>query len=101
MLKRLVPGKPASGERRVTTLPALAALALGLALVVLGAYSAVRPAAGQESFPEPDEIVSENGVLQAKLTAAGAADRDSRYACRRPGLQRVVCRSDVAPESGR
>ncbi len=52
------------------TLPALGALGLGLALVALGAYSAVGPAAGQETFPEPSEFVSENGAVQVQLTAA-------------------------------
>ena len=69
MLKRLVPTKTSRRRAARTTLPALASLVLGLALVVLGAYSAVRPAAGQESFPEPTEIVSKDGVLQVKLTA--------------------------------
>jgi suppressor of ftsI len=69
MLKRLVPMKTNRRRAARTTLPVLASLVLGLALVVLAAYSAVRPAAGQETFPEPAEMVSENGVLQAKLTA--------------------------------
>jgi hypothetical protein len=69
MLTRLVPTM--TGRRRAArpTVPALAALGMGLALVALGVSSAVRPAAGQETFPEPAEMVSENGVLQAKLTA--------------------------------
>ena len=70
MLKRLVPTKTSRRRAARTTLPVLAALVLGLALVVLGAYSAVRPAAGQESFPEPTEIASKDGVLQVNLTAA-------------------------------
>ena len=69
MLKRLVPMKASRRRAARTTLPVLASLVLGLTLVVLAAYSAVRPAAGQETFPEPSEIVSKNGVLQAKLTA--------------------------------
>ena len=36
----------------------------------LGAYSAVRPAAGQETYPEPSEFVSQDGVVQVQLTAA-------------------------------
>lgn len=60
--------RPRPSPRNV--LPALSAFGLGLALVVLGAFSAVRPAAGQDAFPEPTEVVSENGVLQVKLTAA-------------------------------
>ena len=69
MLTRLVPTKTSRRAAR-TTLPALTSLGLGVALVALGAYSAVRPAAGQERFPEPTEIVSDHGVLHAKLTAA-------------------------------
>ena len=72
MLTRLVPTKTSRGDRRAPHCPRSLPSRLGLALVVLGAYSAVRPAAGQETFPEPSEIVSENGVLQVKLTAEQA-----------------------------
>src|SRR5215216_2221045 len=68
MLPCLVPTKTSRRAAR-TTLPALASLALGVTLVVLGASSAVQPAAGQETFPEPAEMVSDDGVLQVTLTA--------------------------------
>ena len=72
MLTRLVPTKTSRRRAARTALPALAFLALGLTLVVLGAYSAVRPVAGQESFPEPSEFVSKDGVVQVPLTAEQA-----------------------------
>ena len=72
MLRHVVPTRTSRRRSARNALPALASLALGLALVVLGAYSAVRPAAGQETFPEPSEVVSEDGVVQVQLTAEEA-----------------------------
>ena len=72
MLRHVTPTRPSWRRSPRNALPALGALALGLALVVLGTYSAVRPAAGQETFPEPSEVVSEDGVVQVQLTAEEA-----------------------------
>jgi suppressor of ftsI len=72
MLTRLIPVKTDRRRPMGNALPALASLGLGLALVALGAYSAVRPAAGQETFPEPSEVVSKDGVVQVQLTAEEA-----------------------------
>ena len=69
MLTRLIPVKTDRRRPMRNALPALASLGLGLALVALGAYSAVWPAAGQEAFPEPSEFVSKDGVVQVNLTA--------------------------------
>ena len=69
-LRHVVPTRTSRRRSPRRTLPALGALGLGLALVALGAYSAVRPAAGQETFPEPSEFVSKDGVVQVQLTAA-------------------------------
>jgi suppressor of ftsI len=70
MLRHVSLTRPSWRRSPRKALPALGALGMGLALVTLGAYSAVRPAAGQETFPEPTELVSEDGVVQVNLTAA-------------------------------
>jgi FtsP/CotA-like multicopper oxidase with cupredoxin domain len=69
MLRHVVPSRPSLRRAPRTTLSALATLGLGVAFVALGAYSAVWPAAGQETYPEPSEFVSQDGVVQVNLTA--------------------------------
>jgi FtsP/CotA-like multicopper oxidase with cupredoxin domain len=65
-----VPGRSRRRRSLPTWLCALTAFSLGMALVVLGGYTLVPPVAGQDAFPEPSEIASQNGVLHAHLTAA-------------------------------